>query len=416
MPTKTAGKKPKTAVAKKPKTAHVLRYAHPFFTPTPPANRPQTPYGKRMVDWAKQDLGPIPTPRSGAIMRLAEIIGDPGTSEIAQTGEIRFHATGDTGNLHGQDAENVSQTMAADYDVNRSAQNPAFLLHLGDVIYGPHKDASYRDEFYRPYKGYPGKIVAIPGNHDGEVFKPTDPKSLQSFLDNFCAKSAVVPPVAAAVRILRETMTQPGVYWWLDAPFVDIVGLYTNYAEGPGFLEGGPAGKRDMQQITWLAATLSAIAGKRKSGPKKALMIATHHPPFSSGGDHGGSPALLAEIDQACNKAGICPDAVLSGHSHNYQRYTRTVAGMTIPYIVAGMGGHGVTAMRTTTSGNAIRTPMTMDNTLTLASYDDTHYGYMRVIVNATTLRMEFHPAEDGGTTKTPDDAFTLNLKTRAIT
>ena len=54
--------------------------------------------------------------------------------------------------------------------------------------------------------------------------------------------------------------------------------------------------------------------------------------------------------------------------------------------------------------------------TLTLASYDDTHYGYLRLIVNAATLRMEFHPAEDGGTTKTPDDAFTLNLKTRAIT
>jgi hypothetical protein len=37
---------------------------------------------------------------------------------------------------------------------------------------------------------------------------------------------------------------------------------------------------------------------------------------------------------------------------------------------------------------------------------------FMRLIVNATTLRMEFHPAEDGGTTKTPDDTVTLNLKT----
>ena len=56
------------------------------------------------------------------------------------------------------------------------------------------------------------------------------------------------------------------------------------------------------------------------------------------------------------------------------------------------------------------------NGTLTLASYDDTHYGYLRLIVNAATLRMEFHPAEDGGTTKTPDDAFMLDLKTRAIT
>jgi acyl dehydratase len=107
---------------------------------------------------------------------------------------------------------------------------------------------------------------------------------------------------------------------------------------------------------------------------------------------------------------------VLSAHSHNYQRYTRTVSGLTIPYIVAGMGGHGLTHMRPAASGNAIRTPMTVDSKLTLASYDDTHFGYMRVIVNATTLRMEFHPAPDAGTTKTPDDKFTLDLKTRAIT
>jgi hypothetical protein len=121
-------------------------------------------------------------------------------------------------------------------------------------------------------------------------------------------------------------------------------------------------------------------------------------------------------MDGAATQAGFWPHVVLSAHSHNYQRYTRTVSGLTIPYIVAGMGGHGLTQMRTTSTGNAIRTPMTVDSTLMLASYDDAHYGYMRVIVNATTLRMEFHPAEDGGTTKTPDDAFTLNLKTRAIT
>ena len=155
---------------KKPPTAYVMRYAHPFFTSTPHATRPQTSFGKRMLDWAKQELGPIPKPVRAGKMGLAEIIGDKGVSEISQAGEIRFHATGDTGNLHSQSAENVSQQMAADFDVNHPGQNPAFLFHLGDVIYGPHKSASYRDEFYRPYKGYPGKIIAVPGNHDGEIF------------------------------------------------------------------------------------------------------------------------------------------------------------------------------------------------------------------------------------------------------
>jgi hypothetical protein len=57
---------------------------------------------------------------------------------------------------------------------------------------------------------------------------------------------------------------------------------------------------------------------------------------------------MLQDMDDAAKKAGFWPHVVLSGLSHNYQRYTRTVAGLTVPYIVAGMGGHGLTAMRTT--------------------------------------------------------------------
>lgn len=31
-------------------------------------------------------------------------------------------------------------------------------------------------------------------------------------------------------------MTQPGVSFTLDAPFVSIIGLYTNVLEGPGVI------------------------------------------------------------------------------------------------------------------------------------------------------------------------------------
>ncbi len=54
---------------------------------------------------------------------------------------------------------------------------------------------------------------------------------------------------------------------------------------------------------------------------------------------------MLADIDDACNQAGIMPDAFFSGHAHSIQRYTRTVTfgGKTlkIPYVVTGCGGHG---------------------------------------------------------------------------
>jgi hypothetical protein len=84
------------------------------------------------------------------------------------------------------------------------------------------------------------------------------------------------------------------------------------------------------------------------------------------------------------------------------------------PHFGGALHRHGLTVIRTTASGNGIRTPMGGQHADT-ASNDDTHYGYMLVIVNAATLRMEFHPAQDGGTAKTPDDAFTLDLKTSAI-
>ena len=120
---------------------------------------------------------------------------------------------------------------------------------------------------------------------------------------------------------------------------------------------------------------------------------------------------MLTDIDNACTAAGVWPHAVFSGHSHNYQRYTRTVNNYQIPYLVAGCGGHSpLSSMRST-----IRTPYQIDSTLTLESYDDSDFGYLRVVVSATTMTVEFHPESDGGTTKTPDDTVTIDLANRTI-
>jgi hypothetical protein len=120
---------------------------------------------------------------------------------------------------------------------------------------------------------------------------------------------------------------------------------------------------------------------------------------------------MLADIDSACTAAGVWPHAVISGHVHNYQRFTRTVNNIQIPYVVAGCGGHSpLTSMRGT-----FRTPYKVDDTLTLENYDATDYGYLRLVVNATALTIEYHPQADQGTTKTPNDKVTVNLATRAL-
>lgn len=322
------------------------RYAHPFFTEVPFDQRPvvEELNASRMEDFIAQNLGPIPRPRTTESMALSDIIGAAGVREIETAGAIRFHATGDTGRQDGSSGdpqEDVAHAMTADFHPSLGGRNPAFFLHLGDVIYGHNKDLLYRDEFYRPYKNYPGKIIAVAGNHDGETYPHTDPKPCAAFLKNFCAAEAGLPRIATDVRIYRKTMTQPGVYWRLDAPFLDLVGLYSNIAEGPGFLSGGGG---DESQKDWLKKVLRAIAADRATGKRKGLILAVHHPPFSAGGDHHGSPQLLADIDAACEHAGLIPDAVLSGHSHSYQRYSRKwqlgAIRRNIPFVVAGCGGH----------------------------------------------------------------------------
>ena len=321
------------ATSKKP-----LRFAHPFFTNTPPAARAARPgVGRRMLDFTERQLQPIPKPKGDSAMLLADIIGEEGADQIAASGRIRFHAVGDTGRKADSPQGEVAEAMARDYSADDPPNSPAFFFHLGDVIYGHTKDQKYRQEFYEPYRHYPGKIIAIPGNHDGEVFPGTDPATLRAFLKNFCASTQAVPPIAGT--IFRETMNQPGVFWVLDAPFAQIVALYSNVAENPGFISGKKPGSH---QKTWLIETLKRLKKLRDKGPRKALIFATHHPPFSSGG-HSGSTDMLADIDDACQKGGLMPDVFLSAHSHSYQRYTRrlTFRGrpMEIPFLVAGMGG-----------------------------------------------------------------------------
>jgi len=359
----------------------VSRYAFPFYSPLPPANRPAHPAGNSGAAFAKAHLGPLPKPKGDSRMNLSDLLGATAVKEIEAAGALRFHAVGDTGRLSGNPQQDVADAMSGDFDVTKPATNPAFFFLLGDVIYGHQKDQLYRDEFYRPYHRYPAKIIAVPGNHDGETFSGTDPKPLGAFLTNFCAAVAVVAPQASAAGIFRETMTQPGVYWMLDAPFLQIIGLYSNIAEGPGDLEGASG---DQQQITWLDTTLKAIAASRKAGTRKGLLIGVHHPPFSNGG-HSGSPLMLQQIDDACKAAGIGPDALIAGHAHTYQRFTRTVtiAGKQaqIPYVVAGCGGHNDQAVPAA-SGQVIG-----DHTFVKSARC---YGYLNILADAQRLQLDF--------------------------
>lgn len=381
-----------TATKKQP-----LRFAHPFFTTTPPAKRTvSTLHGQRMTDHIQGTLNPIPSVKGDSLFTLADVIGQEGSDGIAAAGQITIHVAGDTGVPEGDHETKqvlVANAMTRDYDAAHPHISPAFFLHLGDVIYGADPNA-YLSEFYRPYVHYPGKIVAIPGNHDGE-----SSAKIADFQKYFCAPSQAIPPIAGS--IFRETLNQPGVYWCLDAPFVQIIGLYSNSAENPGFISGPTIGQAQAQ---WLVKTLTSIKAGRHTGTRKALLIVTHHPPYSSGG-HSGSSQMLADIDDACKHAGIMPDAHLSGHAHSIQRYTRTVSfngqNLKIPYIVTGCGGHG---------GQAVPAPTNNPGANPVYEFAYKGWGYTKLVINAKSLVISSHGVVDDNTTNELDVPVMVTL------
>ena len=260
------------------------------------------------------------------------------------------------------------------------------MFHLGDVVYSFGEAQYYYDQFYEPYRSYPRPIIAIAGNHDGMVAPGSTTDTLKAFLDNFCATAPVQTVEAGGLD--RTSMIQPGVYYTFEAPFVRILALYSNRLEDPGVIssQGETYPELSNVQLDFLKAALQRIASEKFAG---AVIFAVHHPPFTTGA-HGGSPLMLKEMDAICKATGVWPHAMLSGHAHSYQRYTRATGGMEIPYVIAGNGGHGLTPL-TKWGSPPLRAPVVLNDVpgVTFENYDDTDYGYLRVIANAQQLRIE---------------------------
>ncbi len=253
---------------------------------------------------------------------------DPKASHAAtKEGKLVFHCVGDTGGIHGTETQDaIANAMEDQLNGAPAGSKPSFFYHLGDVIYFNRQSRLYKAEFYEPYRYYRALIFAVPGNHDGDTHVgkgdlPDTEPSLQGFMSNFCDSTP------QHVTPYRMSMTQPYPYWTLDAPFVTIIGLYSN-------VEGSIDSRGRNDQQHYLETQV------KNASTDKKLVIAVHHPPFSLDSAHGGTPEILRAIDRSIDCTGRIPDAVLSGHVHSYQRFSREMEGRTIPYIVAGAGGY----------------------------------------------------------------------------
>ena len=352
-------------------------------------------FGKNARSVGDPVASPKPTPRfippppgqlQSVVLPLKTVLPDEATA--AETvGMLVFDAVGDTGGVHG---DNVQKAVADAMEAQRAAASaqkqpaPAFLYHLGDVVYFNGVSTLYPSQFYEPYQDYHAAIFAIAGNHDGDTqIRPGDPvdhePSLFGFMQNFC--DSVSHPISA----YRPTMTQPYVYWTLDAPFTRIIGLYSN-------VDGSLDARGTAAQQQWLQAQIAATS------KDVCLILAVHHPPYSLDTTHRGYPEIEIAVDSAIQASGRIPDAVLSGHVHSFQHFERTLGQKKVPYLVAGAGGYANTPQlmhQIERQANGKPLPNNFQTThpdLKLVAFDDHDAGYLRVTVNGKTrtLTLEY--------------------------
>lgn len=325
---------------------------------------------------------PLPAPTGAAPYRLALSSVLPGLPSDKRV----IHIEGDTGGVKDPTPQlAVAKAMAAD----AAANGVEFAYHVGDISYFNGAEVEYGPQFYEAYADYNLPIFAIPGNHDGDPEGDGEP-SLQAFMENFCSSTPGLP--AKWAEFHRDTMDQPNCYWTLTDELVTIIGLYSNVPSG---------GVIQAEQAAWLVGELKAAPHDR------ALIVALHHPPYSCDAHHGGSAAMGKVLDAAFEEAQTYPDLVLSGHVHDYQRFSRTIADVgTVPYIVCGGGGyHNLHAMASDATPG-----LEAAQGVTLEAFDATQWGFLRLTVTASSIAGQYVGVDREGNVTPNVDSFSIPI------
>ncbi|PVH26519.1 metallophosphoesterase family protein [Sphingobacterium corticibacter] len=316
----------------------------------------------RIVDDAHA-FKPLPAPSGNYPYNL--VLGKLLTDEQLEkvTDSMTFHLVGDTGSARHSPFQSV---LAASINRHRteSEESPAFLYHLGDVVYNHGEASEYHHQFLSHYEAYEAPIFAIPGNHDGDINPMAEPyESLDAFTHVFCSKERM--PIRFGQNSKRLTGTQPHVYWTLETPLARIIGLYGNINKH---------GMIDATQKAWFKEELK----RAKAHPEKqALLICLHHAPYSADSNHGSSTPMIELLDEAFEEIDILPDAVFSGHVHNYQRFVKHYPNKDVPYIVAGAGGYADLHQVATKTDSTVSPLTAKYGKVTLENYCDNRFGFL---------------------------------------
>lgn len=314
---------------------------------------------------------PLPAPTGSYPFRLN--VENQLTASAVQS--MVFHMVGDTGGLkHPESQQQVVSQMSQQYlNALNADERPAFLYHLGDIVYHYGEANQYESQFLKPYDNYPGPIYAIAGNHDSDVNPECEESytSLEAFYAAFC--NICPKTIYFGTGSKRKSQIQPNVYWTMQAPLATIIGLHTNVPKY-GYIE--------KEQQRWFINELKHAALQRSD---KAIIVCMHHAPYSADNNHGSSLPMIEFLESSFEEAGVRPDIIFSGHVHNYQRFHKKYNdGKVLPFIVAGAGGFDELHALADPCGPSMNADSELLNPVSLENYCDNKHGFLKIEIEKT--------------------------------
>lgn len=273
----------------------------------------------------------------------------PTQTPATPAADVRFAVIGDFGTGDANEAA-VARLVAS--------WQPQFIVGVGDIYYseaggtGTGRYDRAVGAFYCAWlkdikttgtacpKGTATKNAFFPalGNHDLSDAVPAP----DSYLEYFTLPGKGFTNSSGNERYYEFTWGQ-----------VQFFVLNSNPDEPDGITVGS-------KQANWLKTRLAASTARWK-------IVVDHHPPFSSDNSHGANAALQWPFAQ------WGADAVLSGHSHTYERIKHDG----IVYFVNGLGGQRRYEFSTPVDGSRARF--------------SANFGAQSVVATWTTMQFDFH-------------------------
>jgi acid phosphatase type 7 len=334
---------------------------------------------------------PVPLPAGSPGRATAEQVGftDPGTS-------FSFYLIGDSGGVQVP----TPQFAVVHAMVECAAQDqPAFLFHVGDMVYYGGALADWGPQFYEPLASLRLPVVGLGGNHDdprgGDPPIPdvASQPPLVNWMANMCSRSPTIPAVDPEFEYGRDTQTQPYCDWTLTIEGLTIVGAWSNVPSGGDLTTG---------QIDWLTSELQAAPADRP------CLLAVHHPPLSVDTFHGGSQRMSDWLTGIFQTAERVPELCLFGHVHNYQRFAWQVAGGQTTAIISGNGGyHNLHAI-----ASDYQPGMQVADDVVCEYADGSEYGFVRITVSGGTVTGEYVGVKPGTMPDGSDATYSRGVDT----